>query len=272
MELKDDYGMPLFRIEAVDGNSQGHFNIASNGIRNEPDRGLVLAIGHLPTNNPNQSLHLTYNDTQGILADLVNSGIDRFFEPSYNTPDSLMSAFIASKGNTKGNGETNVLSHSGATLITNIALNQYAAMNKSNPKLYIKYYGPASSVDNAVNAALNAAGLSEASAIEKSNWIHYGDKHGSNERNLKGFEYLNHPDDTVANLIGWNIGKPYKLSISKEKKEIDIPGLNNSNFIKSLIKSFSLMSPDSVHGTYRWNDPATWTKRPEHINQRFKEN
>src|SRR5690606_25298143 len=35
---------PLFEIKAVDSNSKGLFNIAVNGILNEPDRALVLGI------------------------------------------------------------------------------------------------------------------------------------------------------------------------------------------------------------------------------------
>jgi filamentous hemagglutinin len=261
-KLRDKNGNLLFAINAVDSNHEGHFNIVSNGILNEPDRAIVVGIGHLPTNKFNQSLYLSYNDTQGILADLVNAGIDKFAQSTSNTSDALLEAVYDSKGNVDGSGETIILPHSGGTLVANIALNQYAASKQFNPKLYVKYYGPASSVDEALQASLNAAGLSEATAIEKENWINHGEKNGPNGNGLKGFEYFNHPDDTVASLIGWNIGKRYELYIPKENKNIQIPGVNKTNLIGSLFEIISLTSSDSAHGTYRWNNPATWPTEP----------
>ncbi|MCB5186971.1 hemagglutinin repeat-containing protein [Methylobacillus caricis] len=254
---KDD--TPLFEIKAVDSNSEGLFNIAVNGILNEPDRALVLGIGHLPTNGENQSIYLSYNDTQGSLADLLNAAIDQYAKATSNTSDAIVQALIASHGNQQvgGHGETNLLSHSGGTLSSNIALNDYAAQGNANPNLHIDYFGPASSTGAAVAAALNAAGLAGATPEQQANWLAYGNVNGPIDNSINGLGYHNHANDPVATVVGGNLGQTNQYNDPNSATHLQ--GVELGNLLQSVLELKALFTTsDSAHSTYRWNDPSTW--------------
>jgi filamentous hemagglutinin len=257
MDLKDDNGNVLYEIKAVDSNRAGDFNIVSNGILNEPDRALVLGIGHLPTNDEKQTIYLSYNDTQGGIADLLNAAIDTLAQASSNTSDAIVQALIVSHGNTEGNGETNLLAHSGGTLASNIALNDYAAQGNANPKLHINYFGSASSTGAAVAAALNAAGLAGAAPEQQANWLAYGNIEGLTDSETNGLSYNNHEDDPVATFIGGNSGQTNIYNDPNSTTHLQ--GVEVGNILRSAIELKALFTTsDSAHSTYRWNDPSTW--------------
>jgi hypothetical protein len=255
-ELKDDDDNLLFDIKAVDSNHEGQFNIVSNGILNEPDRALVLGIGHLPTNKENQSIYLSYNDSQGGVADLLNAAIDEHTKASSNTSRAIVGALLASHGNVEGNGETNLLAHSGGTLVSNIALKQYADLGYANTNLHIAYFGPASSTEAAVDAALEAAGLASATPEQQANWLAYGNIEGK-----KGvgpsLSYYNNANDPVSSVIGGNLGLPNQYNNPEEPTYLQ--GAEVGSFLQSVLELRALFtSSDSAHSTYRWNDPSTW--------------
>jgi hypothetical protein len=261
MRLRDRNGNQLYDIKAMDSNHEGRFNIASNGILNEPDRALVLGIGHLPTDDTNQSLYLSYNDTQGGVADLVNAAIDQYAKATSNTSRAVVGALIASHGNVDGQGETNLLAHSGGTLVSNIALNEYAAMGYANPNLHIDYFGPASSTEAAVAAALNAAGLSNATPDEQANWLAYGNVEGLTDSEAHGLTYNSHANDPVATVVGGNFGQTD--AYNDPNSSTYIHGAEVGNLLQSVLELKALFTTsDSAHSNYRWNDPSTWPTAP----------
>jgi len=260
MNLGDGNGNQVYDIKAVDSNKEGDFNIVSNGILNEPDRALVLGIGHFPTNDTKQSIYLSYNDTQGGTADLVNAAIDQYAQATSNTSDAIVEALIASHGNVQGNGETNLLAHSGGTLASNIALNQYAALGYANPSLHIDYFGPASSTGAAVAAALNAAGLAGATPEQQANWLAYGNIEGT-RGGSNGLGYNNSVNDPVSTVVGGNFGQANEYN--NPKVSTYIQGAQAGNFLRSVLELKALFTTsDSAHSTYRWNDPSTWPTEP----------
>lgn len=260
INLKDGNGNLLYDIKAVDSNKNGDFNIVSNGILNEPDRALVLGIGHLPTNEENQSIYLSYNDTQGGVADLVNAAIDKYAQATSNTSQAIVEALIASHGNVEGHGETNLLAHSGGTLASNIALNQYAALGHANPNLHIDYFGPASSTRAAVAAALNVAGLAGASPEHQANWLAYGNIEGI-KGGVNGLGYNNNVNDPVSTVIGGNLGQSNEYN--NPESSIYLQGAQMGNILQSVLELKALFTTsDSAHSTYRWNDPSTWPTEP----------
>lgn len=257
INLKDGNGNLLYDIKAVDSNHEGRFNIVSNGILNEPDRAIVLGIGHLPTNDTKQSIYLSYNDTQGGVADLVNAAIDQYAKATSNTSRAIVEALIASHGNVEGRGETNLLAHSGGTLASNIALNQYAALGYANPNLHIDYFGPASSTGAAVAAALNAAGLASATPKQQANWLVYGNIEGLTDIETQGLTYNSHSNDPVATVVGSNFGQTNMYNASNSPTYLQ--GVEVGNLLKSILELKALFTTsDSAHSTYRWNDPSTW--------------
>jgi hypothetical protein len=259
---KDD--TPLFEIRAVDSNSKGLFNIAVNGILNEPDRALVLGIGHLRDGEtPGQSIYLSYNDTQGSLADLLNAAIDQYAKATSNTSDAIVQALIASHGNQQvgGHGETNLLAHSGGTLSSNIALNDYAAQDNANPNLHIDYFGPASSTGAAVAAALNAAGLAGATPEQQANWLAYGNTEGIKGISSGGLGYYNHANDPVSTVAGSNFGQTNQYNDPNSPTHLQ--GVELGNLLQSVLELKALFTTsNSAHSTYRWNDPSTWPTAP----------
>lgn len=260
MNLKDRNGDHIYDIKVVDSNDEGRFNIVSNGILNEPDRALVLGIGHLPTNDTKQSIYLSYNDTQGGIADLVNAAIDQYAKATSNTSIAILDALIASHGNAEGTGETNLLAHSGGTLASNIALNQYAALGFANPNLHIDYFGPASSIGAAVAAALNAAGLGKATPEQQANWLAYGNTEGI-KGDINGLGYNNNMNDPVSTVVGGNFGQSNEYNNSRVSTYIQ--GAQVGSLLQSVIELKALFTTsDSAHSTYRWNDPSTWPIEP----------
>lgn len=260
MSLKDENGNQLYDIKVVDSNKNGDFNIVSNGILNEPDRALVLGIGHLATNKENQYIYLSYNDTQGGVADLVNAAIDKYAQATSNTSQAIVEALIASHGNVEGLGETNLLAHSGGTLASNIALNQYAALGHANPNLHIDYFGPASSTGAAVAAALNAAGLAGASPEHQANWLAYGNIEGVKGA-VNGLGYNNNVNDPVSTVIGGNLGQSNEYN--NPESSTYLQGAQMGNILQSVLELKALFTTsDSAHSTYRWNDPSTWPTEP----------
>ncbi|MFA7351787.1 MAG: hypothetical protein WC009_13590, partial [Methylotenera sp.] len=251
---------PLFEIRAVDSNSEGHFNIAVNGILNEPERALVLGIGHLRDGEgTNQTIYLSYNDTQGTLADLLNAAIDQYARATSNTSEAIVQALIASKGNwgEEGQGETNLLAHSGGTLSSNIALNDYAAQGHTNPNLHIDYFGPASTTGAAVATALNAAGLANATPEQQANWLAYGNVNGPTDNGIRGLGYHNNPNDPVPTFVGGNLGQTNQFNDLNSATYIQ--GAQIGSILQSILELKALFTTsNSAHSTYRWNDPATW--------------
>ncbi len=242
----------LFEIKAVDSNSQGLFNIAVNGIQNEPDRALVLGIGHLRDGEAiEQSIYLSYNDTQGSLADLLNAAIDKYAQATSNPSGAIVQALIASHGNQ----QTNLIAHSGGTLSSNITLNDYAAQGHANPNLYIDYFGPASSTGAAVAAALNAAGLAGATPEQQANWLAYGNIEGI--KGSGGLGYYNHANDPVATVVGGNLGQTNQYNDPDSPTHLQ--GIALGNLLQSILELKALFTTsNSAHSTYRWNDPSTW--------------
>ncbi|MCB5183820.1 hemagglutinin repeat-containing protein [Methylobacillus gramineus] len=284
LQTPDENGNPqsVFGITIVDDNNAGYNNVAINGIMNEPDRALVLAIGHLRDGQETkQQLYLSYNDTQGTVADLLNASIDKYTGATSNTSVNLGNAITAAQ---KKNPNENIYlyAHSGGTLISAISLNDLVGSGQTLPNLKVDFLGPAASISAAADASINAAGLSNATLEEKMNWIKYGNTNGL-PTDLKpvqvpdyininyGLGYYNHSNDTVATIVGGNVG------MSDQYQGVNlvgqVPGSESRNMLTSLQEIYALFTRnDSAHSTYRWNDPKTWptTQLPNSISQQPK--
>lgn len=262
---------PLFSIAIVDSNNAGNTNVAINGILNEPDRALVLAIGHLRNEREGQSLYLSYNDTQGAIADLINAGIDKYTGATSNPSTQLAQAlWLAAK-----EGETQLpvylYAHSGGTLISDVALNTLGNNGQVIAGIHTDYFGPAASISSAAEAAINAAGLSSATLQEKMNWLKYGDVNGLPQKIVEegekaiiqytksnhGAGYYNHGNDPVATFVGANFGLTNQLDGTNLIGQIS--GSEARNILQSIMEIYALFTTsNSAHSTYRWNDPRTW--------------
>lgn len=251
--------LQAFTIILVDKNSGANPNSAINGILNEPDRAGVLAIGHLRDGETTgQSIYLSYNDTQGGLADLLNAFIDKNFAVASN-PSMAAAQAIIDAGE---QAHTYVYAHSGGTLISNIALNSLSSLGYANQNLHVDYFGPASTMSNAAAAALNAAGLSNAPIEQQQNWLRTGNiagyiPEGANADIVYGSGYFNNPNDPVATFIGFNFGQNNAYN-----DQMSLSYLNGSragSVIQSMLETYDLLTTNnSAHSTYRWNDPRTW--------------
>jgi hypothetical protein len=72
-----------------------------------------------------------------------------------------------------------------------------------------------------------------------------------------GAGYLNHANDTVATLIGYNFGQTNQYN--DPNSPIYLQGATQGNVIQSILEVYALFTTsNSAHSTYRWNDPATW--------------
>jgi len=148
------------------------------------------------------------------------------------------------------------LGHSGGTLISNIALNDYAARGHAKPKLHIDYFGPASTTGAAVAAALNAAGLANATPEQQANWLAYGNVDGI-EGPTNGLGYSNNANDPVPTYVGGNLGQTNQYN--DLDSETYLQGVEVGSMLQSLLELKALFTTsNSAHSTYRWNDPATW--------------
>ncbi|MFL9608665.1 hemagglutinin repeat-containing protein [Methylobacillus sp. Pita2] len=279
LQVEDQYGNEknAFVITIVDDNNAGNQNVAINGIMNEPDRALVLAIGHLRGEKEGQILYLSYNDTQGAVADLLNATIDKYTGSTSNTSVSLGNALQAAQ---EKHPDENIYlyAHSGGTLISAISLNDLVSGGQTMPNLKVDFLGPAASISAAADAAINAAGLANATLEEKMNWIKYGNTNGlpainpdllNDYTNINyGLGYYNHSNDTVATIVGGNVG----MSDQYQGANLVgvVPGSESRNLASSLKEIFALFTTsNSAHSTYRWNDPKTWptTQLTTTINQ-----
>lgn len=262
--------LQAFTIILVDKNSGANPNIAINGILNEPDRAGVLAIGHLRDGEATgQSIYLSYNDTQGGLADLLNAFIDKNFAVASNPSIAAAQAII----DAGEQAHTYAYAHSGGTLISNIALNSLSSLGYANQNLHVDYFGPASTMSKAAAVALNAAGLSNASVEQKQNWLLYGNVDGLPAEITKpediqnyikshsGLNYLNNPNDPVATFIGFNFGQTNQYNDSQSASYLQ--GATEGNVMQSMLETYSLLTTsNSAHSRYRWNDPSTWPTQP----------
>ena len=254
-----DEPVPAFTITIVDNNAAGNTNIAINGILNEPDRAIVLGIGHLRDNAPGQSLYLSYNDTQGVVPDLLNAFIDQSSGTSSNPSLAAAQAIIAAGGQ----ANTNLYAHSGGTLVSNIALNSLASGGYANQNLRVDYFGPASTLSAQAAAVLNAAGLSNAPIEQQQNWLRYGNVNGQTLDNeikpelFYGTGYRNNPNDPVPTFIGFNFGQSTQYNNPQSPSYLQ--GAVQGNVIQSVLEVYDLFTTsNSAHSTYRWNDPKTW--------------
>ena len=187
---------------------------------------------------------------------MLNAAIDETTKASSNTSRAIVDALLASHGNVEGNGETNLLAHSGGTLVGNIALKQFAELGYTNSNLHIAYFGPASSTEAAVGAALDAAGLTSATPEQQANWLAYGNIEGKKGAG-SGLSYYNNANDPVSSVIGGNLGLPNDYNNPEEPTYLQ--GAEVGSFLQSVMELRALFtSNDSAHSTYRWNDPSTW--------------
>lgn len=250
-----------FAIKIVDGNSNNLTNVAINGINNEPDRALVLAVGELRDGaETGQKLYLSYNDAQGGVTDVINVAIDKFTGAESNVSRALGEAFVQA-------GEKAFLyAHSGGTTVSNVMLNALADNGYSNSNIRVDYFGPAASMPSSVQAVLRAAGMADKTAAEQANWLRSGDVNGppvdsgiSTERpkQVYGMGYMNEPNDSVATFVGFNLGQgnAYNQPDAASK----LAGATIGSILQSIMEVPALLAtPTSAHSVYRWNNPATW--------------
>ncbi|MFA6282755.1 MAG: hemagglutinin repeat-containing protein, partial [Desulfurivibrionaceae bacterium] len=248
-----------FAIKIVDGNSNNLTNVAINGINNEPDRALVLAVGHLRDGEKeNQSLYLSYNDAQGGVTDVINAGISKIFGAQSNVSQSLDQAFE------QAGPKPFLYAHSGGVADADVMLNARADKGDTNSNMRVDYFGPAVSMGASVQTVLRAAGLENASAEQQANWLRFGDVNGlpidsKNRPDDRGYGmgYFNEPNDSVATFVGFNFGQnnAYNQSDAASK----LVGAATGNIFQSIMEVPALLAtPTSAHSVYRWNNPATW--------------
>lgn len=250
-----------FAIKIVDGNSNNLTNVAINGINNEPDRALVLAVGELRDGaETGQKLYLSYNDAQGGVTDVINVAIDKFTGAESNVSRALGQAFEQA-------GEKAFLyAHSGGTTVSNVMLNAQADNGYSNSNIRVDYFGPAASMGASVQTVLRAAGLENASAEEQANWLRYGDvngppvdSNGSKDKSnpVYGMGYFNNPNDSVATFVGFNLGQ--SNAYNQPDAASKLAGAATGNIFQSIMEVPALLAtPTSAHSVYRWNNPTTW--------------
>ncbi len=250
-----------FAIKIVDDNSNHLANVAINGINNEPDRALVLAVGHLRDDTtPNQSLYLSYNDAQGGVTDVINVGISKIFGAQSNVSQSLDQAFEQAGSNPF------LYAHSGGVADADVMLNARADKGDTNSNMRVDYFGPAVSMGASVQTVLRAAGLENASAEQQANWLRYGDvngkladSNGSKDKSnpVYGMGYFNNPNDSVATFVGFNLGQ--SNAYNQPDAASKLAGATIGSILQSIMEVPALLvTPTSAHSVYRSNNPATW--------------